>query len=126
MKKTDEEEFIVPDWVPKQAWEEYLKMRKRIKRPITEYAKSLAVKKLERLVKEGYSAEDVLNESTLRCWTGIFGESNRFNSHKNGHDWKKSHEGIERKGRDLGIPPRQNESYSAYADRLEQAERTKH
>lgn len=62
----------LPDWLPAQAWSEYLKMRVRIKRPATEYAQQLAISKLERLRLDGEDVSAVLDQSTFNSWQGLF------------------------------------------------------
>ncbi len=64
--------FTVPDWIPQEAWDAFLEMRQKIKKPLTEYAKYLLVKELEKLKLNGNPPEMVLNQSTLKNWQGIF------------------------------------------------------
>ncbi|CAG9172453.1 replication protein [Cupriavidus respiraculi] len=73
-----------PDWVPEEAWSAYLDMRKRIKKPMTEYAKRLAVGELEKFRSCGQDPEAVLNQSTMNSWQGLFEVKAR--SAKNGID----------------------------------------
>lgn len=63
---------LLPDWVPVQAFENFVEMRRKIKKPLTEHAKELAIKDLARLRDEGESPEAVLNQSTFRCYQGLF------------------------------------------------------
>jgi hypothetical protein len=62
----------LPDWIPKDAWDGWIEMRNKIKAPLTERAKTLAIKTLERLRDEGYEPGDVLDQSTMRSWRGLF------------------------------------------------------
>lgn len=63
---------MTPDWLPMEEWQEFIKMRKTIKKPLTEYAQKLAIKTLIALRQQGHSPEDVLNQSILNCWQGLF------------------------------------------------------
>lgn len=63
---------VIPDWVPADAWKAFVEMRQKIKKPLTEYAKELAVKDLKKLVDAGQDAEDVINQSVLKSWQGFF------------------------------------------------------
>lgn len=62
----------LPDWVPAEAWAEFLKMRKTIKKPLTEYAAKLVIKKLQQLILAGQDPQEVLDQSILNGWQGIF------------------------------------------------------
>lgn len=62
----------LPDWVPAKPWEDFLAMRKKLRKPITEEAIPLAVAKLAKLRSAGNDPTEVLNQSTLNCWQGLF------------------------------------------------------
>ena len=68
-------------------WKKYKLMRIKIKKPMTEYAEELIIKKLENLNnnKEGQIA--ILNQSIMNSWQGVFplkGEYNERNNQNNG------------------------------------------
>ena len=63
---------VIPEWVPRQQWDEFVAMRVRIGHPMTEAAKGIAVTRLEKLVAEGNDAVAVLQESTFNGWRGLF------------------------------------------------------
>lgn len=63
---------VLPDWLPKQTWEEFLEMRKRIKKPPTEYAKSLLIAKLDKFRGNGQNIKDVLEKSITSGWQDVF------------------------------------------------------
>ncbi|KKK46857.1 hypothetical protein LCGC14_3161050 [marine sediment metagenome] len=71
-QKGEIKEIIIPNWIPKKTWDTFLEMRKKIKAPMTDQAIKLAINKLEKLKEEGYESEDVLNESILNNWKGLF------------------------------------------------------
>lgn len=64
--------FSLPGWISFEAWSGYIDMRKRIKKPMTDYAMTLAVKELEALRDAGQDVDAVLNQSTLKSWQGLF------------------------------------------------------
>lgn len=64
--------FELPEWIGTEAWDSFVEMRKQIKRQLTDNAKHLAVKQLEKLEAEGHRADDVLNQSTFNSWQGLF------------------------------------------------------
>jgi uncharacterized protein YdaU (DUF1376 family) len=64
--------FVLPPWIPREAWDQYEVMRKRIRKPMTDRARELAVGDLEKLMKDGEDVEQVLNQSILKSYTGLF------------------------------------------------------
>lgn len=70
--KKDNHEFILPSWVPVEAWSGYEEMRKKIKKPLTDRARKLAITELEKLRIAGHPPERVLNQSVLNSWAGVF------------------------------------------------------
>ena len=72
-KKNDfRESFICPDWLPKEQWNDYVEMRVKIRKPLTDKAKTLAVGKLKKLAEEGHDPGEVLNQSTIGSYQGLF------------------------------------------------------
>lgn len=70
--KTVKSQFSTPEWVPVTPWEAFVEMRKDTKHPLTPKALSLAVADLERLRDAGNDPAEVLNQSTMRGWRGLF------------------------------------------------------
>jgi uncharacterized protein YdaU (DUF1376 family) len=52
--------FVVPDWIPKDTWDEFIQMRNRIGKPATEYAKKLLADKLFKFKANGQDIKAVL------------------------------------------------------------------
>lgn len=75
----------IPDWVPDRAWKAFVEMRQKIKKPLTEYAKELALKDLQNLVEQGQNAEAVINQSVLKSWQGFFAVKAAANGTVNRH-----------------------------------------
>lgn len=63
---------MLPDWIPAEPWNEFVAMRKRIKKPLTEYATKLAIGKLIKLKDAGQDLTEVINESILRQWDSFY------------------------------------------------------
>ncbi len=81
-----------------QAFVDYLEMRKQIKKPMTERAVELAIKKLEGLSVLPFSdsmdndlAIQILNQSVMNSWQGLFPlkEQKTGSTPKGGVDWSK-------------------------------------
>ncbi len=65
-------EFVLPDWITHQDWEDYLAMRLRIRKPATSRAKELVIAKLNRLRAEGNDPNEVLQQSILSCHQSVW------------------------------------------------------
>jgi Helix-turn-helix domain len=68
-----------PGFVPAGAWADFEKMRKAKRAPLTDRARSLMWRRLEKLHAAGESIEAVLEQSILHSWSNVFavkGESN--------------------------------------------------
>ncbi|AJA07437.1 hypothetical protein SKP52_02510 [Sphingopyxis fribergensis] len=66
------EPFVRPDWIPAEPWTGYVAMRVKIRKPMTDEAKYLAVGKLAKLAKDGHPPGDVLNQSIFNSYQGLF------------------------------------------------------
>ena len=64
--------FQPPAWVDRDAWAGYLEMRRAIRKPATVRAMQLSIKTLEKLRDAGNDPNEVLDQSTQRCWQGLF------------------------------------------------------
>lgn len=64
--------FVLPEWIKKETWEAYREMRKSKRAPLTDRAASLIIKELEKLKSQGQQPEDVLNQSIMKSYTGVF------------------------------------------------------
>lgn len=87
-RKKSDEPFVLPDDLPADEWDAFVEMRKRIKKPMTDHAKRLAVGKLHKLRSSGHDPTDVLNQSTLNSWQDLYpikeNRHERPNSHRDG------------------------------------------
>lgn len=75
-KNYTKKEIEIPDWLPNQEWNEYLEMRIKIKKPMTEAAKKMAISELEKLKSQGQSPAEVLKQSIFNSWQGLFALKN--------------------------------------------------
>lgn len=64
--------LVLPDWIPKETWDEFLAMRKRIKKPPTDYAIKLLIDKLNRFRSNGQDVKQVLEKSITSGWQDVF------------------------------------------------------
>lgn len=63
---------VLPDWIPADAWNGYLEMRKKIRKPITADGIKLAIRELEKLRAAGHDPKLILEQSILNSWQGLF------------------------------------------------------
>jgi len=62
----------LPAWVPSEAWEAFLEMRKKAKARNTPYALTLLINKLDALRRSGNDPQAVLEQSIENSWKGVF------------------------------------------------------
>jgi hypothetical protein len=62
----------LPDWLPLDAWQGYLAMRKKIKKVPTERAIELLIKGLTAMHANGQDIAAVLDNSTRNNWTDVY------------------------------------------------------
>lgn len=100
-------DFILPEWIPCELWEHWVNNRKAIRKPISEYAKTLAVKDLEKYRDQGYDISAILNEAILKNWLGLFVNASTPKVPVPKKDWKPStqRELDEQNFKDFGSPP---------------------
>ena len=69
----------LPDWMPVEAWDGFVEMRRKSKKPLTDRAAQLIVKKLASLRDQGDDPGEVLDRSTVNGWQGVFPMKNQAN-----------------------------------------------
>jgi hypothetical protein len=62
----------VPDWVPIDAWSDFLDARKKARSTMTRRAQELAIGALGRLRAAGDDPRAVIEQSILNGWKGLF------------------------------------------------------
>lgn len=68
--------FVPPLWVDQQLWDDFIDMRKKIKKPATDRAKQLLVTELLKLVQMGYTQEEIIGNSIKNCWKDFYAPKN--------------------------------------------------
>ena len=64
--------FMLPDWIPEEQWNAWIEARVKIRKPATDYAKRVAVLKLDNLREQGHPPAQVLMQSAFNSWQGLF------------------------------------------------------
>lgn len=65
-------DFALPEWVPAEAWDGYVAMRRKQRKPMTDRARDLKIAELQRFRDEGYDIGAILDKSTANSWTDIY------------------------------------------------------
>ncbi len=118
--KTKAGRFAIPPWIDKEAWKGFEAMRVKIRKPLTERAKGMIIKDLEKLKDQGHDPAAVLAQSELHAWAGVFPIK------QNGCSgapirWWESDEGILAKGREVKVDPKPGESMLSFKARINSA-----
>ena len=71
-KKTPIYFMETPEWIPIRTWVDFVDMRRKIRRPMTEHAVDLAFRKLAALKAAGSDPAAVLEQSILNSWPGLY------------------------------------------------------
>lgn len=77
--------FELPDYIPEDAWDAFIDMRKKTHRPLTQWGMHLTEIELGKLHKAGNDMRMVLDQSTLNSWTGVFPVRARGGAGRRGH-----------------------------------------
>jgi hypothetical protein len=64
--------FVLPDWIPSEAWDAFMEVRRTKKAKATPYALSLIVKTLEKIRDAGHDPIDALHSSIRSNWTDVY------------------------------------------------------
>jgi hypothetical protein len=105
-KQTDDIDVELPDWLPADAWADWVEHRREIKAPLTQRAAELSVKTLAKLKAQGNNPVEVIEQSVLSGkWTALYpvkdrhvGQAGSAKQHMN-FDGKNYREGIGDDGR---------------------------
>lgn len=62
----------LPEWLPRDAWDGWIEMRRRAKKPPTDRAVALTLRELDAMRAQGQDVAAVLDQSTQRGWIGVF------------------------------------------------------
>jgi len=62
----------IPAWLDAEIWAEFLRARKLLKKPMTDFAQKLAFKRLDAIRKAGHNPNASVEQSILQGWQGLF------------------------------------------------------
>lgn len=64
--------FALPDWVSRDDWKAFEDSRKKLRKPMTDRARSLVINELDRLRAAGNDPSAVLAQSVRKGWQDVF------------------------------------------------------
>lgn len=73
----------LPGWIPNDAWEGWLEMRKARRKPMTTRAWNRAIARLEAMMICGQDLTEILDRSTINGWTDIYHIKDNDNGKQN-------------------------------------------
>jgi hypothetical protein len=62
----------VPEWIPGQAWSDFVAHRKSLRKTLTAKASELAIRTLDQLRRQGHDPTAVIEQSIASGWAGLF------------------------------------------------------
>lgn len=68
----EKEGVVLPDWLDKETWNDFLEMRKKLKAPMTDKAKTIMFNKLADFKQQGMDPVKVVEQSIMNSWKGVF------------------------------------------------------
>jgi len=80
-KKEEKAQAPLPDWLPIEAWNGYVEMRKRIRKQMTPRAQKLVLDSLGDMMGRGVNICAALDNSTRNNWTDVYEPKPGANGH---------------------------------------------
>ena len=87
-QKNNGSSFVLPDWIPEDAWRGFEDIRNRLRKPLTDRSRELTVKDLEELRSQGEDPVACLNQSVQRGYSGVFPVNRNGDRNGNGQEAK--------------------------------------
>ena len=74
---------LLPPWIDKDAYTGFKDMRKKMKKPMTDRAEAMLMKKLSNYDAQGYDVNEILDQSTFNGWIDIYPPKGDNNGQRN-------------------------------------------
>lgn len=110
-----------PSWITPESWEAFGEMRKKIKRPLTEYAEKRIIEKLVLFKSLGYDPQFCLDESIEHSWQTIYARKPQMIPHADGGESAAKKEAEQREAELAARTPEQKAAAKAILDRARAA-----
>lgn len=86
-----------PEWIPADAWKGFEELRRKMRKPLTDRARTIAVNKLEKLRMAGQDVQAVIDQTIEHSWDTFYAvktEQQRNGYGKPAHDGKTDEYGV--------------------------------
>lgn len=93
----------MPDWLPKENWQGFVEMRQKIRKPMTQRAVAMILKKLEGLMQTGQDVAAVLDQSVVKSWQDVFPVKQEFARHGQQTGGLNKQEALEARNRQIAM-----------------------
>ncbi|HJX33914.1 MAG TPA: hypothetical protein VJ373_01945 [Desulfatiglandales bacterium] len=71
-EKNNKEPLVLPDWLDKELWNDFKEHRKKLRRPMSQKAEQILIKKMEHLMSQGEDPKYLLITAIERGWLSVF------------------------------------------------------
>ena len=113
-----EEPVELPEWLPMDAWQAYLEMRRKARKVPTDYALKLVIQALTMFREEGHDPRIVLDASIRNGWTDVYRPKAEVPRAVNGLPWFTNDDTVAAKAAELGMQARPGEMPGAFKARV--------
>lgn len=62
----------LPTWIDEEVWQEFIAYRCEMKKPLSERAQRMTLKRLEGFLRRGFDPNESLMNSIVNGWQGVF------------------------------------------------------
>jgi hypothetical protein len=62
----------LPEWINPESWAGFCAMRVKIRKPLTDRAKTMLLKRLYEMRNKGHDVNACLDQSEFHCWLDVF------------------------------------------------------
>lgn len=76
----------LPNFIDEKLWKEFLLMRDKKKKPTTQYAQDLLLKKLSKFHQQGENTSEILQQSIIKCYEDVYSIPKQGASHERVRD----------------------------------------
>lgn len=96
IQKKETEKFKIPDGIDENIWDNFEEMRKDKKKKLTDNSRKLIISQLKKINQETEQCpNDILNQSIMNCWTGVFPIKNNYTCANNKTKKSMTDQGVE-------------------------------
>lgn len=88
------EVIALPKWIPQELWDGYIEMRKKIKKPATDFAQTLVMRELYKLRGLGHDPVASLEQSIVKCWTDVYPSKDKALTAASSNDYAKNQDAL--------------------------------